>query len=87
METFYNGLNGQTRTIVDALANGAILAKTYNEAYEILERMAHNNYQWPAKRTATTRRVAGVYEVDAVMTLTSQVSSLSNILKSMNMAT
>ena len=35
METFYNGLNGQTRTIVDASANGAILSKSYNEAYEI----------------------------------------------------
>ena len=32
METFYNGLNGQTRTIVDATAGGAILAKSYNEA-------------------------------------------------------
>ena len=55
---------------MDASANGAILAKTYNEAYEILERMAHNNYKWLAKRTIAVRRVAGVHEVDAVMALT-----------------
>ncbi|XP_024020121.1 uncharacterized protein LOC112091245 [Morus notabilis] len=84
METFYNGLNGQTRTIVDASANGVILAKTYNEAYEILERMANNNYQWPAERAAAARRVAGIHEVDAVTALTAQVSSLASILKSMN---
>ena len=84
METFYNGLNGQTRTIVDASANGAILAKSYNEAYEILERMANNNYQWPAERAASTRRVAGVHELDAMTALTAQVSSLTSVLKSMN---
>ena len=28
METFYNRLNGQTRTIVDAAANDALLAKS-----------------------------------------------------------
>ena len=86
METFYNGLNAQTRSMVDASANGALLMKSYNEAYEILERMSNNNYQWPTERVATGRRVAGVHEVDAVTALTAQVSSLSNILKSMNMA-
>ncbi|PON43631.1 hypothetical protein PanWU01x14_272480, partial [Parasponia andersonii] len=30
--------------------------------------------------------VAGIHDVDAVIALTAQVSSLSNILKSMNMA-
>ena len=43
METFYNGLNIATKQVVDASANGAILSKTYNEAYEILERIASNN--------------------------------------------
>ncbi|KAL5580185.1 hypothetical protein UlMin_012627 [Ulmus minor] len=32
IETFYNGLNAQTRTIVDAASNGALMSKTYNEA-------------------------------------------------------
>ena len=87
METFYNGLNAHTRTLVDASANGALLAKSYNEAYEILERMANNNYQWPTDRLATGRGVTGIHDVDAVTALTAQVSSLSNILKSMNLAT
>ena len=45
MEIFYNGLNAQIRTIVDAFANGALLAKSYNQAYDLLEKMASNNYQ------------------------------------------
>ena len=85
METFYNGLNGQTRTIVDAAANGALLAKTYNEAYEILERMATNNYQWPTERL-NARKAAGLHEVDAITALSAQVSSLTNMIKTMNMS-
>ncbi|XP_024024962.1 uncharacterized protein LOC112092619 [Morus notabilis] len=87
METFYNGLNASTRAMVDASANGALLVKSYNEAYEILERMSNNNYQWPTERVSAGRRVAGIHEVDAVTALTAQVSSLSTILKSMNVAT
>ena len=45
MEIFYNGLNPTIRLMVDASANGALLSKCYNEAYEILERIANNNYQ------------------------------------------
>ncbi|XP_024028757.1 uncharacterized protein LOC112093792 [Morus notabilis] len=86
METFYNGLNASTRAMVDASANRALLVKTYNEAYEILERMSNNNYQWPTERVFAGRRVAGIHEVDAVTALTAQVSSLSNILKSLNVA-
>ncbi|KAL9411530.1 hypothetical protein AB3S75_045182 [Citrus x aurantiifolia] len=43
LETFYNGLNPSTRLMVDASANGALLSKSYNEAYEILERIAYNS--------------------------------------------
>ncbi|XP_024027611.1 uncharacterized protein LOC112093437 [Morus notabilis] len=86
METFYNGLNASTRAMVDASANGALLVKSYNKAYEILERMSNNNYQWPTERVSAGRRVAGIHEVDAVTALTAQVSSLSNILKSLNVA-
>ena len=44
LETFYNGLNPSTGLLVDILANGALLSKSYNEAYEILAIIANNNY-------------------------------------------
>ncbi|KAL5545591.1 hypothetical protein UlMin_005278 [Ulmus minor] len=80
METFYNGLNAQTRTIVDATSNGALMSKTYNEAYALLERMASNNYQWPTERVPAGRRVAGVHEVSEITSLTAQIASLVNTL-------
>ena len=48
LETFYNGLKPSTRLMVDASANEALLSKSYTEAYEILERIPNNNYQWPS---------------------------------------
>ncbi|KAL5554331.1 hypothetical protein UlMin_041732 [Ulmus minor] len=80
METFYNGLNAQTRTIVDAASNGALMSKTYNEAYALLERMASNNYQWPTERVPARRRIAGVHEVSEITSLTAQIASLVNTL-------
>ncbi|KAL5564932.1 hypothetical protein UlMin_028096 [Ulmus minor] len=80
METFYNGLNAQTRTIVDAASNGALMSKTYNEAYALLERMASNNYQWPTERVPAARRIAGVHEVSEITSLTAQIASLVNTL-------
>ena len=55
LETFYNGLNPSTTLLVDASANEALLSKSYNEAYEILERIANNNYQWPSTRQTAVR--------------------------------
>ncbi|XP_062075621.1 uncharacterized protein LOC133779716 [Humulus lupulus] len=71
METFYNGLNAHTRMVVDASANGALLAKSYNE--------------WPTSRLSTGRKVASIHDVDAITSLAAQVSSISNMLKTMNM--
>ena len=61
--------------------NGAILSNSYNEAYEIIERIVSNNYQWPTNQIASERRVAGVHEVDALTSLSAQVSSISSMLK------
>ncbi|KAA3467056.1 Retrotransposon gag protein [Gossypium australe] len=83
MEMFYNGLNAYTRMVVDASANDTLLDKSYNEAYEILERIANNDYQYPTIRVEADRRVAGDIELDAITSLTAQVSSLTNMIKTM----
>ncbi|KAH9681318.1 hypothetical protein KPL71_026936 [Citrus sinensis] len=86
LETFYNGLNLSTRLMVDASANGALLLKSYTEAYEILEKIANNNYQWPSARQPTTRGSAGVHNIDAITALSAQVTSLTNMVKAMTSA-
>ena len=86
LETFYNGLNPSTRLMVDALANRALLSKSYNETYEILVKIANNNYQWPSTRQAAVRETTEVHNVDALTTLSVQVTSLTNMVKVMTAA-
>ena len=44
---FYNGLGSQARPMLDAALGGALWAKSYEEAYELIEMMAANEYQNP----------------------------------------
>ncbi|XP_075507395.1 uncharacterized protein LOC142544222 [Primulina tabacum] len=83
IELFYNGLNGQTRGTVDAAAGGTIFAKSPEQAYDLLEHMTINSYQWPSER-AGVKRTAGVYAVDPITSLTAQVSALTTQLAAMN---
>ena len=62
---FYNGLCGTTRTIIDAASGGAFMSKSANEAYDLLEEISMNNYQWTSERE-TTKKVARVHELDAI---------------------
>ena len=76
--------------MVDASANGALLSKSYTEAYEILERTANNNYQWPSTRQTAARGAAGEHNIDAITALSAlsaQVTSLTNMVKAMTSAT
>ena len=82
MKIFYDGLNLSTRLMVDASANKALLFKSYNEAYEILERIANNNYQCPSTRQAAAR----VHNMNAFTALLAQVISLTNMVKAMTTA-
>ena len=72
--------------MVNASANRALLSKYYTEAYEVLEKIANNNYQWPSIRQTIVRGAAGVYNIDAIMALSAQVTSLSNMVKTMTSA-
>ena len=49
IHTFYNGLSDSTRTIMDASAGGALMKKTTNQAYGILEDIATNSNNGPGK--------------------------------------
>ncbi|KAG8473286.1 hypothetical protein CXB51_035205 [Gossypium anomalum] len=72
VQTFYNGVNPPTRQMIDAAAGGTINNKTPEAAYEFIEEMSLNNYQWQVIRTKPTKTV-GVYNVDVVNMLSNQV--------------
>ncbi|KAK5811958.1 hypothetical protein PVK06_027350 [Gossypium arboreum] len=76
VQAFHNGLNPSTRQMVDVAAGGTINNKTPDDAYEFIEDMSLNNYQWQVMRTKPTK-TAGVYNVDSVTMLSNQVELLN----------
>jgi hypothetical protein len=73
IQLFYNGLNGQTRIIVDSAAGGTLMSKTLDVAYSLLDEIATNSYQWPSERSSA-KKVAGIYEVDPITALVARMS-------------
>ncbi|XP_023887557.1 uncharacterized protein LOC111999657 [Quercus suber] len=69
--------------MVDAAAGGALTSNTHEVAYELLEKLASNNYQWPTER-AMPRKTAGVLELDSITSLAAQMATLSQQLGKMN---
>ena len=75
MHHFCNGLTGTTRTLIDALVGGALMRKSANEVYRLLEDMALNNCQWLNER-AMPQKPSRVHGLDVFNNLVVQVSML-----------
>ena len=60
VQTFYNGLRDETRIVIDASTGGALMKKTTEQAYEILEDAATNTNHWPRDRITRLKTVGGV---------------------------
>ena len=45
--------------MIDALSGGALMKKTTDQAYEILEDAATNTNQWPREKTTPVKAVGG----------------------------
>ena len=80
MHTFYNGLSGSARTIIDASAGGALMKKTTYQAYEILEDTATNTNHWPRDRSAPRNPSAGA-DTKILSNLVNHVSQLTKQLQ------
>ena len=59
VHTFYNDLRDATRTVIDASAGGALMKKTTNQTYEILEDTTTNSNQWPRDRITPGKAMGG----------------------------
>ena len=62
--------------MIDAATGGTINNKTPEVAYEFIEEMSLNNYQWQIMRTKPMK-AAGVFNLDAVTMLSNQVELLN----------
>ena len=73
---FYNGLSDSARTIIDASAGGALMKKTRDQAYEILEDTATNTNHWPRDRSTPRKPLAGA-DTDVISNLVNHVVQLT----------
>ncbi|KAK8616740.1 hypothetical protein V6N13_116710 [Hibiscus sabdariffa] len=80
---FYNGVNAPTRMMLDASANGTLLDKSPEEAFNILDRIATNDYQFPSSRLGSGRRTHERLDLDANDSVSAQLSAITNMLKNL----
>ncbi|XP_050211816.1 uncharacterized protein LOC126661975 [Mercurialis annua] len=72
VETFFNGLNGAIRMMLDAASGGSVRAKEPNECNDLIETMAANNNE----RSSTCKPV-GVHEIEVISALDAKVEALT----------
>ena len=65
MHTFYNGLS-----------DSAVMKKTTDQAYEILEDIATNSNQWPRDRSAPRKSLVGA-DTEVLSNLVNHVAQLT----------
>lgn len=83
VHTFIEGLEPNTKILLDSTAGGQALEKTYEELVEILKRIAQENPEWLGGGSRpVVQKQAGMIEVDVVTALAAQISSLQNLITS-----
>ena len=68
------------RTLIDALAGGALMGKNEVEASQMLKNITLDNFQWPVE-SVVPKKQAGAYDLDLFTKLAAQVSTLSKQLQ------
>ncbi|KAG9450567.1 hypothetical protein H6P81_010532 [Aristolochia fimbriata] len=74
IEIFYNRLNINTRSMIDAASGGSISKKTPEEIHELIEEMTANVYQYPMERSGN--KAAGIYKLESSTTMQAQLEAL-----------
>lgn len=76
---FYNGQSSEFRNIIDASAGRSILTIEIDNAHKLFEMIAENQASWPIDGEAL-RKAAGMYIVDVVTTLATQIEAITKKL-------
>ena len=73
MQTFYDGVIQLVRSTIDTTMGGTLMNKIGDEAYNLIEEMTLNNYQWLNKRSQP-KVVGGKLELNAIIMLNNKVN-------------
>lgn len=85
IHTFYNGLLYITKMNLSVAVGGALMDKPYDEAYELIENMAQNHFQWGGERAAAKKSTpkSGMYEVNGIDRVNAKVDALTQKIESL----
>jgi len=50
VQAFFNGVTHAIRSLIDVTVGGTLMNKTEDKAYNLIELMTLNNYQWSNER-------------------------------------
>lgn len=79
IQIFYNRLNLSTKQMLDVTAEGSLCSKWPDAAQILIGEIVTNGYQWSSERNKPSR-VVGIYKVDALTTLATQVEVITKIV-------
>ncbi|XP_050874985.1 uncharacterized protein LOC127078587 [Lathyrus oleraceus] len=85
IHTFYNGLLYNTKMKLNAAVGGALMDKPYEDAYQLIENMAQNYFQWGGERTTTEKPTTkiGTYEVNGIDHINAKVDALTQKIENL----
>ena len=76
---FYTSLNAYTRHMINTLAGGIFLKRTTQQAFNVLDGITTNSYQWSQERMVKGNK-NNVVSIDVFSNLAAQVSLLTKQL-------
>ncbi|XP_070017349.1 uncharacterized protein [Nicotiana sylvestris] len=84
--TFIEGLHPETKFVVDNVAGGQVLEKSFDEIYALLNKFSKTNLDWQGEMGRhTVQKSGGVLKLDVVSALSTQISTLTNQVNQMTL--
>uniref|UniRef100_M1DJM3 Retrotransposon gag protein n=1 Tax=Solanum tuberosum TaxID=4113 RepID=M1DJM3_SOLTU len=81
VHTFIEGLEPNTKILLDSAAGGQALKKTYAELFTLLNRISQGNPEWNGGgMKPVIQKTTGMLEVDDVTGLTAQIAAMKNMM-------
>lgn len=74
-----------TKMNLSTVDGGALMNKPYDEAYELIENMAQNHFQWGGESDVVEKPIlkSGMYEVNGIGCVNAKVDALTQKIESL----
>lgn len=85
--SFYNLLTKDNKNMLDSAAGGSFGRKSINDGFKLLNEMSLNQKKWASSEHETPAQAVGMYEVDPLNQLISNVEYLAMKVDNMHAKT